>query len=41
MWSAPIGRWRLLVDWAGLVAEACAAIIIGFLIVLLVLTPNP
>ncbi len=41
MWSAPIGRWRVLVDCAGLVAEACAAIVIGFLIVLLVLTLSP
>jgi hypothetical protein len=41
MWSALIGRWRALVDCVGLVVEACAAIVIGLLIVLLVLTLNP
>ncbi len=39
--SAPIGRWRGLVDYAGLAAEVFAAIVIALLIMVLVLTLNP
>jgi len=39
--SAPVGRWRVLVDYAGLAAEVGAAIVIGLLIVVLVLMLNP
>jgi len=41
MRSAPISRWRALVDCAGLVAEVAAAIVIGLLITILVLVFNP
>ncbi|HLH92165.1 MAG TPA: hypothetical protein VKX28_27370 [Xanthobacteraceae bacterium] len=36
--SAPFGRWRVIVDYAGCVAELSAAIAIGLLIVVLALT---
>jgi len=39
--SAPAGRRRVLVDYAGLAAEALAAIVIGLLIMRLVLMLNP
>jgi len=35
VWSAPVGRWRVLVDYAGLAAELFAAIVIGLLIAVL------
>jgi hypothetical protein len=41
MWSAPVGRWRVLVDYAGLAAEVSAAIAIGLLIMVLVIMLNP
>ena len=41
VWSAPVGLWRVLVDYAGLAAEVSAAIVIGLLIMVLVLMLNP
>src|SRR5690349_1708151 len=41
MWSVPARRWRTLVDYAGVAAEVAAAIVIGLLITMLVLTLNP
>jgi hypothetical protein len=37
VWSAPVGRWRLLVDYAGIAAEVFAVIVIAFLIMVMVL----
>jgi hypothetical protein len=39
--SAPVGRWRVLVEYAGLAAEVSAAVVIGLLIMILVLMLNP
>ncbi len=38
--SAPVGRWRVLFVYAGLVVEVSAAIVIGLLIVVFVLMLN-
>ena len=41
MRSALLARWRVLVDYAGIAAEVSAAIAIGLLITILVLSLNP
>lgn len=40
MLSAPFGRWRVIVTYAGLAAEVSAAIAIGLVIVVLALMLN-
>jgi hypothetical protein len=35
--SAPIGRWRAFVDYAGIAAEVFAAIVVGLMLIGLIL----
>jgi hypothetical protein len=35
--SAPIARWRLFVDYAGIAAEVVAAIVVGLMLIGLIL----
>jgi hypothetical protein len=35
--SAPIGRWRVVVDYASITAEVVAAIVMGLMIISLML----